>query len=586
MDDKCLVTAIICALIAACLGFADTAGAQPGTVLDHQKISDIEGGSGGLLTSRLFGISGTAIGDLDGDGVTDVAVGAHHNVEDIDTGAVWILFLNVDGTVKDSQRIRNGEGGFTAILDEDDGFGRAVTCLDDLDGDGVNDIAVGAENDDDGGENRGAIWILFLNADGTAKAHQKISAVEGNFTGSLHDRDYFGISAACLGDLDGDGVSDILVGAAGDDDGGESKGAVWVLFLNADGTTKSHQKISDTQGSFDGILATGDTFGFSVASLGDLGSDGAATIAVGAWADDDGGPERGAVWLLFLNPDGTVSGHQKISDAHGNFAGILEDGDRFGASVGSLGDVNGDGVTDIVVGAHMDDDGGDNRGTVWLLFLDPNGMVTAYQKISNTEGGFTGQLHDHDSFGISTAFLGDLNGDGMGDLAVGAFCDDDGDVNKGAVWILFLETRINLIEIVGPYINNAIIAKTEAMEAIDTALNNEQSALRVLKRLLNGGNLDDQQQVDVRKAKAEILSAILREKAAQHIVRMSLKKLQDAWLLLTEEPGWPDGSAEPDDFNEELEELKRADINGDGVVDGADFANLTQYWLKKYDPEE
>ncbi len=136
---------------------------------------------------------------------------------------------------------------------------------------------------------------------GTVLSHQKISDTEGDFTGMLDNSDRFGFSSASLGDLDGDGVGDLAVGAHGDDDGGgSSSGAVWVLFLNADGTVKSHQKISNTQGGFLGTLHDGDNFGFDVAALGDLNSDGVGDLAVGALADDDGGPDRGAVWILFL----------------------------------------------------------------------------------------------------------------------------------------------------------------------------------------------------------------------------------------------------------------------------------------------
>ena len=103
-------------------------------------------------------------------------------------------------------------------------------------------------------------WVL---------SHQKISSTEGNFTGILDNGDFFGTSAAALGDLDGDGVDDIAVGAIRDDDGGLWRGAVWVLFLNTDGTVKSHQKISDTEGGFTGTLDNEDEFGLSVASLGE-----------------------------------------------------------------------------------------------------------------------------------------------------------------------------------------------------------------------------------------------------------------------------------------------------------------------------
>ena len=322
-NSRAACAALIAALL---LTAAQPAAAQPGWVLSHQKIGHNEGGFGPLTRGDYFGYSTAFLGDLDGDGVGDMAVGGWDSARQ-NRGSVWILFLNTDGTVKSHQRINETVGGFTGMLDDNDRFGQSVASLGDLDGDGVGDLAVGAYGDDDGGNNHGAVWILFLKTDGTVKRHQKISDIEGGFDGILDNGVRFGASVVSLGDLDGDGVGDLAVGADRDNDGGGHHGAVWVLFLNRDGMVDGHQKISDTQGGFDGTLDDSDSFGWSLASLGDLDGDGVGDLAVGAVGDNDGGPDHGAVWVLFLNTGGTVKWHQKISDTQGGFTGVLNDHD-------------------------------------------------------------------------------------------------------------------------------------------------------------------------------------------------------------------------------------------------------------------
>jgi hypothetical protein len=414
-------------------------------VLNESAISDTLGGFNGALDDDDgFGISVAALGDVDGDGVADIATGAIQDDDGgTDRGAIWILFMNADGTVRDHNKISSAAGGFTGALSNRDYFGISVASIGDLDVDGVPDLAAGAFFDDDGGVDRGAVWILFLNTDGTVKAHQKISNPTGGFSGALDDNDRFGIDISTLGDLDGDTISELAVGAYNDDDGGLNRGAVWILFMNRDGTVKTEQKISETEGGFVGALDDYDFFGVSVAGVGDLDQDGRPDLAVGAVWDDDGGPNRGAVWVLFMNADGTVRAEQKISGTEGGFSGVLHDGDYFGGSVDRVGDLDGDGVTDIITGAHNDDDGGtfpsDQRGAVWVLFMNSDGTVRDEQKISDTAGGFNGVLDNGDYFGVSVTSIGDLDADGRSDIAVGAYLDDDGGPNRGAIWILSLD---------------------------------------------------------------------------------------------------------------------------------------------------
>ncbi|MCP3939745.1 MAG: hypothetical protein GY708_30760, partial [Actinomycetia bacterium] len=275
----------------------------------EQKISSLAGGlTGPLDDGDLFGFSVAGIGDLDGDGKPDIAVGASDASL---SGAVYVLLLNADGTVKAEQKISATTGGLIGPIGLGV-FGRSVAGVGDLDGDGIVDVAVGEYRDNG---NQGAVHVLFLNADGTVKAEQKISSIAGGLTGPLGSADRFGTSVAGVGDLDGDGIIDIAVGALYDDGGGSDRGAAYVLFLNADGTVKAEQKISSVTGGLTGPLDNGDNFGVSVAGIGDLDGDGTVGLILGAQGDDDGGSHRGAVYVLDLSGSVVVNSTGDSADA-------------------------------------------------------------------------------------------------------------------------------------------------------------------------------------------------------------------------------------------------------------------------------
>ncbi len=304
----------------------------------------------------------------------------------------------------------------------------------DLNGDGVNDLAVGTKYDDTGGTNRGAVYTLLLNPDGTVKTSQKIAHESGGF-GRLNDGDEFGGVLASLSDVNGDGVADLAVGVKYDDTGGTSRGAVHILLLNTDGTVKTSQKIAHLTGGF-GTLKNGDLFGAAMTTLKDINGDGVNDLAVGAIFDDTGAQEAGAVYVLTLNPNGTVRTSQKIAHETGGL-GTLREFDNFGEALTALGDVNGDGVADLAVEVPNDDTGGLNRGAVYLLLLNANGSIKTSHKFAHKVGGF-GTLKDDDNLGSAFTTLGDINHDGVTDLAVGAFGDETGGPDRGAVYILQL----------------------------------------------------------------------------------------------------------------------------------------------------
>ena len=415
---------------------------QNNPVVTFQKISNTQGNFGNNLSADdLFGNSLDSIGDINGDGITDIVVSSFGDDQvATDMGAIYIMKLNSDGSVKSFKKISKNMNGFTGNIESGDIFGSGFAALGDINNDGHYDIAVGAEYDDDGGNWNGAIYLLALDTSGNVLSTQKISALSGGFTGTLSGTPAFGCDIANIGDLNGDGVNDLAVGSRRDNDGGTRHGAVWILFMNANGTVHHQKKISDTQGNFTATLDIEDYFGVTVEYLGDINNDGHIELGVGAHYDDDGGINAGAIYILSLDTGGSVLSYQKISATSGNFSNVLSAGDKFGVSITKIGDLDNDGVTDIAVGAYGDTTVGSQAGAFYILYLNSNFTVKSHLKITEGLDGFTGNLDAGDLFGVSVSSIGKY-GD-MYALLVGARADDDGASNAGAAWVLFIEGEI------------------------------------------------------------------------------------------------------------------------------------------------
>ncbi|MFK7970376.1 MAG: FG-GAP-like repeat-containing protein [Bacteroidia bacterium] len=327
-----------------------------------------------------------------------------------------------DGYVK----IEEGSGGFIADLDAGDRFSRDHDVAGDINGDGVLDMIIGARSDDDGETDAGAVYIIFMNNDGTVQANQKISALEGDFNETLTQGNFFGYGVAGIGDYNNDSIPDVAVSAPS-----STNRALYIIHLNRNGTVKSFVKNT-------GILAQG------LSAIGDLNNDGRIDLVACDPNADLGGTNRGSIDILFFDassqvmPNSTVT----ISSTSGGFGAGLQNNDNFGGrEVAMLGDLDNDGNQEMAVGAFMSDGG---KGAVWILSLDPNTYnVVSKVKITEGLGGFNDTLTtgtnpngtEGAQFGHAMCAPGDLNGDGVADLITGA-----NQQGRGDAYILYLNS--------------------------------------------------------------------------------------------------------------------------------------------------
>lgn len=347
---------------------------------------EIKQGLFGLPTNqdynmKYFGISVDTIGDLNHDGIVDLIVGMPYISGGNEKGYVFILFMNINGTVNSYTMIGENLNGFNEGLSYTK-FGKSVAGIGDINSDGYYDIAVGGTEKDNGA---GAIWILNLNMNGSVIGKTRLDkntpALLTYFNLSSSTAYSFGTSITYLGDLDNDNSSDICVGSINfSHDYGDGSAAI--IFLNANGTIKDFKPIHPGLSNFNDTINPVSGFGKSITSINDINGDQISDIAISSpWYSDSQCSQCGAVWILMLDTLGDVIDYQRISDSDGNFSGHLSSNDLFGGSMSGIGDFNGDLIADIVISAKRDDDGGGDRGAVYILNLNGVPDSTYYMGI-------------------------------------------------------------------------------------------------------------------------------------------------------------------------------------------------------------
>ena len=269
-----------------------------------------------------FGISVSSAGDVNNDGYGDLLVGATNDWLATATGRA-VIFSGKNG---DTLHVFNTEGAY-------DFFGSSVSSAGDVNKDGYDDVIIGAPTNDGTGRKAGRVYVF------SGKTGDTLYLFSGK---TAHDR--LGQSVASAGDVNNDGFADLIFGAHGNDESGEDAGQAYVFS----GSTGETLYVFNGESPYD-------FFGYSVSSAGDVDNDGHDDIVVGAVLNDASGESTGRVYVF--------SG--KTGDTLNVFSGETE-GDEFGLSVASAGDVNNDGFDDIIIGAWLNSAGGTGAGRAYV----------------------------------------------------------------------------------------------------------------------------------------------------------------------------------------------------------------------------
>ena len=396
-------------------------------------------GSDGFVINGIgqFDNSGWSIaaaGDVNGDGLDDIMVSAQ--LADSTTagqiGQTYVIFGSTAGfnASLDVANL-NGANGFTINgIDADDQSGYSVSGAGDVNGDGIDDMIIGARAADPNGSLSGETYIVFGSATGFGASLDlaDLSGANGFVINGEGANDRSGRAVSSAGDVNGDGIDDLLIGANRAENGaaGADSGIAYVVFGSAAGFGASLELsgIDGTNGFAISGVNAGDFAGFTVANAGDFNGDGIDDILIGAPSDGAAGVP-GMAYMVYGTAAGFAANLDLATlDGTNGFAfeGIAGD-DQFGFSVAGAGDVNGDGLADILIGSpQADGNGNADSGQAYLIFgtadvLDP---VNEIARLADGQGIAINGVGAGDLAGFSVAAAGDVNGDGVGDILIGA----------------------------------------------------------------------------------------------------------------------------------------------------------------------
>ncbi|GJM09755.1 MAG: hypothetical protein DHS20C11_20310 [Lysobacteraceae bacterium] len=377
----------------------------------------IEGG----VEDGLLGWKVSGAGDVNGDGLADIIVGAM--VADPDgrtnAGAAYVVFGKTDNDVVDVNVL--GQGGFQIQgAEPGDEAGATVSGAGDVNGDGFADVVVGARSANYSFYNPGGASFVVFGKSSTSPVDLADLGLGGFRVDGVLDTAASRASGA--GDVNGDGLDDIIIGAPS-----LAAGRSYLVYGRTDNTPIHLGSLGSAGFRVDGI-DDGDQFGYDVSGAGDINGDGYADLIVGAWrADPNGQSMAGESTVVFGPAPG--SGGFRIDG--------IGAGDYSGRRVSGAGDLNGDGKADLIVGADgASPNGQTSAGESYVIFGKDDNTTVDLASLG-TDGFRIEGIDANDFSGRSVSAAGDVNGDGLADIIIGAYGADAGNASTGESYVVF-----------------------------------------------------------------------------------------------------------------------------------------------------